>query len=128
MMNWEIELTRNNVTPAKFFAEIRFACKKKGIDFGLDLEQFANPVRQYNSRYTVIDGKKICYFDNYRYEESAENAPAQAEICRDLPYDCQTFVRNFDGDCYNEICEFTFDDEKTGHGYYYQMQKSGVSA
>lgn len=31
MMNWEIELTRNNVTPAKFFAEIRFACKKKGI-------------------------------------------------------------------------------------------------
>ena len=71
MMNWEIELTRNNVTPAKFFAEIRFACKKKGIDFGLDLEQFANPVQQYNSRYTVIDGKKICYFDNYRYEESA---------------------------------------------------------
>ena len=116
------------MTPAKFFAEIRFACKKKGIDFGLDLEQFANPVQQYNSRYTVIDGKKICYFDNYRYEESAENAPAQAEICRDLPYDCQTFVRNFDGDCYNEICEFTFDDEKTGHGYYYQMQKSGVSA
>ena len=39
-----------------------------------------------------------------------------------------TIVRIFDGDCYNEICEFTFDDEKTGHGYYYQMQKSGVSA
>ena len=59
MMNWEIELTRNNVTPAKFFAEIRFACKKKGIDFGLDLEQFANPVQQYNSRYTTIAGS-VC--------------------------------------------------------------------
>ena len=24
---------------------------------------------------------------------------------------------------YNEICEFTFDDEKTGHGYYYQANR-----
>ena len=28
-MTYEIEITRNNVTPAKFFAEIRFACKKE---------------------------------------------------------------------------------------------------
>lgn len=125
-MNYEIELTRNNITPAKFFAEIRFACKKKGIDFGLELAQFANPVQRYNYHYTVIDGKKICYSGNYRYEESAENAPCKAEICRDLPYDCQTFVCNFDGACYNEICEFTFDDEKTGHGYYYQMNKEAI--
>ena len=126
-MNYEIELTRYNITPAKFFAEIRFACKKKGIDFGLELAQFANPVQRYNYHYTVIDGKKICYSGNYRYEESAENAPCKAEICRDLPYDCQTFVCNFDGACYNEICEFTFDDEKTGHGYYYQMNKEAIT-
>lgn len=127
-MNWEIELTRNNVTPAKFFAEIRFACKKKGIGFSLDFEQFVNPIQTYDSRYTVINNKKICYSGDYRYESSAADAPCKAEVCRDLPYDCQTFILNFDGTCYNEICEFTFDDEKTGHGYYYQMNRSEVTA
>lgn len=122
-MNYEIEITRNNVTPAKFFAEIRFACKKKGIDFGLELEQFANPIQPGNSSYIVKDGKKICYSGDYRYEGSVEDAPCASEVCRDLPYDCQTFVRNFNDSCFNEICEFVFDDEKTGHGYYYQMNK-----
>ena len=27
---------------------------------------------------------------------------------------------------YNEICEFTFDDEKTGHGYYYQANRDAA--
>lgn len=75
----------------------------------------------------VINGKKVCYAGNYRYIEPAESAPCEAEVCRDLPYDCQTFVRGFDGACYNEICEFTFDDEKTGHGYYYQMNKDATA-
>lgn len=122
-MNYSIELTRHNVTPAKFFAEIRFACKKKGIDFGLDLEQFVSPIQPGNYRYTVIGDKKVCYDGDYRYESSAEDAPCKSEVCRDLPYDCQAFILNFDGSCFNEICEFTFDDEKTGHGYYYQMNK-----
>ena len=81
-MTYEIEITRNNVTPAKFFAEIRFACKKKGIDFGLELEQFVNPVQPSNHRYAVINGEKVCYAGNYRYVESA---PCEAEVCRDLP-------------------------------------------
>lgn len=122
-MNYEIEITRNNVTPAKFFAEIRFACKKKGIGFGMELKQFANPIQPGNSSYVVKDGKKIYYAGDYRYEGSIEDTPCASEVCRDLPYDCQTFVRNFDGSCFNEICEFVFDDEKTGHGYYYQMSK-----
>lgn len=126
-MTYEIEITRNNVTPAKFFAEIRFACKKKGIDFGLELEQFINPIQPGNHHYAVINGEKVCYAGNYRYVEPAESAPCEAEVCRDLPYDCQTFVRGFDGACYNEICEFTFDDEKTGHGYYYQMNKDATA-
>lgn len=122
-MTYAIELIRNNVTPAKFFAEIRFACKRKGIDFGLDLEQFVNPIQPGNYRYDVINSEKVCYSGNYRYTESAESAPCKAEICRDLPYDCQTYICNYDGTYYNEICEFTFDDEKTGHGYYYQANK-----
>ena len=32
-------------------------------------------------------------------------------------------ILSFDGSMYNEICEFTFDDEKTGHGYYYQANR-----
>lgn len=122
-MTYEIELTRNNVTPAKFFAEIRFACKKKGIDFGLELDYFTNPTQPCDCRYTVIGDKKISYSGNYRYEDSAEEAPCKSEVCRDLPFDYQTFVLNFDGSCFNEICEFTFDTEKTGHGYYYQMNR-----
>lgn len=125
-MTYEIELTRNNVTPAKFFAEIRFACKKKGIDFGLELSEFAEPVQECDARYHVIGDKKISYYAGMRQESSAENAPCQAEVCKSLPYENQTFVRNFDGSCYNEICEFVFDDEKTGHGYYYQMNKEAV--
>lgn len=122
-MNYSIELSRSNVTPAKFFAEIRFACKKKGIDFGLELDQFVAPSQRYNSQYFVKDGKKISYCDGYRHEENAEDVPCQSEICRGLPYDYQAFVLNWDSSCFNEICEFTFDDEKTGHGYYYQMNR-----
>lgn len=125
-MTYAIELTRNNVTPAKFFAEIRFACKKKGIDFGLELEEFANPTQRSNASYIVKDGKKIGHYDGYRHETDAADAPCKSEVCRDLPYDFQTFILNFDGSCFNEICEFTFDDEKTGHGYYYQANKDAA--
>lgn len=123
-MNYKIEIARNNVTPAKFFAEIRFACKKKGIDFALTLEEFANPIQHWNSSYIVKDGKKISHWGNdYKSESDGADAPCASEVCRILPYDFQMYARNFDGSCFNEICEFVFDDEKTGHGYYYQMNK-----
>lgn len=57
------------------------------------------------------------------WTESGDNAPYQAEICKTFAYDYQTYILNFDGSMYNEICEFTFDDEKTGHGYYYQANR-----
>ena len=52
--------------------------------------------------------------------EDGADTPCQAEICKTIPYDFQFYVLNHDGSMYNEICEFTFDDEKTGYGYYYQ--------
>ena len=122
-MTYAIELTRNNVTPAKFFAEIRFACKKKGISFDLDMDLFANPYMPESRSYIVKDGKKISHIDGYRYEDFADNVPCKSEVCKNLPYDYQAFILNFDGSCFNEICEFSFDDEKTGHGYYYQMNR-----
>lgn len=51
------------------------------------------------------------------------DAPCRAETCRTFAYDYQTYILNFDGSMYNEICEFTFDDGKTGHGYYYQANR-----
>lgn len=54
---------------------------------------------------------------------SAEDAPCKSETFRQFAYDYQCYVLNFDGSCYNEICEFTFDNDKTGHGYYYQANK-----
>lgn len=122
-MNFQLELTRNNVTPAKFFAEIRFACKKKGIDVDLDLTEFVNPSTLWNSSYSVIGNKKISYCSGYKYEYDASTAPCKAEVCKSLPYESQTYILNFDGSCYNEIIEFTFDDEKTGHGYYFLMNR-----
>ena len=122
-MNYSIELTRRNVTPAKFFAQIRFYCKKNGIDFGLDLNDFLNPAVQMNCSYTVIGGKKISHYGGYDYESDASEAPCAAERCVDLPGEYQCYMRNFDGSFFNEICEFTFDDEKTGHGYYFQANR-----
>jgi hypothetical protein len=49
--------------------------------------------------------------------------PCKAETCKSFPYDHQMYILNWDGSCYNEIIEFTFDDDKRGSGYYYQMHK-----
>ena len=40
------------------------------------------------------------------------------------PYEWQTCTIAKDGNAFNEICEFTFDDEKTGHGYYYLLYRT----
>jgi hypothetical protein len=119
----EIEIQVNNVTPSQFFAYIRKMCKKKGIDFDIELDEFKNPTQRWNSRYYVIEDKMICYSDNYRYEQDASKAPCKSEVAKLLPYDQQTYILGFDGSCFNEICEFTFDDEKKGHGYYYQINR-----
>jgi len=123
-MNYLIEITRNNVTPAKFFAEIRFALKQKGIYFGLYLKEFASPSHGgHNCNYRIVDDKKVSYLNGYKQEWPADYAPCQAEILKELPYEYQSYILNFDGSYYNEICEFTFDDDKRGHGYYTVVNK-----
>ena len=54
-------------------------------------------------------------------ESDAEDASCQAETIKTFAYDYQMYVLCFDGSCYNEICEFSFDTETRGHGYYYQI-------
>ena len=58
----------------------------------------------------------------HRYDQiwDANGEPCKAETINQFPYELQTYVLNWDGTCFNECCEFTFDDDKRGHGYYYQ--------
>ena len=103
---FEIEIQRHNVTPAQFLAYLRSMQKKHpemSNDFNLD--QFA--AEGWNASYTnALPSEKPC----------------NAERVTDKPYEKQTYIRNFDGTTYNEIIEFQFDDDKTGHGYYYTVQ------
>ena len=97
--NYTIEIQRRNVTPSQFLTYVRRRLKATGGDAFcgcLDLDYFAAGSEP-----------------NYDTERDGTHC-----ISRSKPYDMQTYIRQ-DGRLYNEICEFEFDDEKTGHGYYY---------
>ena len=110
---FELELTRNDVTPAQFLAYVRRMCKAHEIDcFEMSARDFAAGQSWGSDEYM-----------NTRYVGGTPSTrPCESEICKAMPYDHQTYIRNFDGSVYNEIIEFTFDDEKTGHGYFYTVQ------
>lgn len=110
---FELELTRNDVTPAQFLAYVRRMCKQHGIDcFEMSARDFAAGQSWGNDEYM-----------NTRYVGGTPSTrPCESEICKATPYDHQTYIHNFDGETYNEIIEFTFDDEKTGHGYFFTVQ------
>jgi len=120
-----IELQRDNVTVSQFLSYIKSQAAKKGIDIGVDRDIFTNPHKDaLNTSYFVRDGKKIVFNNGYKSEWDATDAACQAETIRTRPYDYQTYVLNFDGTHFNEICEFSFDDEKRGYGYYYYSSKT----
>lgn len=102
---FEYEMERNEVTPARFLGYVRENCKKRGIDFDMSMEEFKR------------DDWSCQYFHG-----TPETRPCEAELIRDHPYDKQTYIHCFDGSVYNMICEFTFDSERTGHGYFYTIQ------
>ena len=109
---FELELTRNDVTPAQFLAYVRRMCKQHGIDcFELSARDFANGDHWGNE-----------YWNTRYVGGTPSTRPCESEICKGLPYDRQVYIHNFDGTTYNEIVEFTFDDEKTGHGYFFTVQ------
>lgn len=74
----------------------------------------------YTDEFEEYEETKLC---RHAWTEKGTNAPCKSEICKSFAYDMQTYIPNWDGSMYNEICEFTFDDEKTGHGYYYQANR-----
>jgi hypothetical protein len=111
-MKFEIEISRNNVTPAQFLAYVRNRVDSKcGGRSDLDLDYFK---RGDDLNFTVDHKSKNdeCYTEcGCEYEKSISK-----------PYEMQTYSRSANGYVYNEICEFEFDDEKTGHGYYYLFE------
>ena len=74
-------------------------------------------------RFEEYEEIELCHYD---WTEKGTDAPCKSEICKSFAYDTQTFILNWDGSMYNEICEFTFDDEKTGHGYYCQANRDAA--
>lgn len=108
-INYQMELTRRDVTPAQFLAYIRSQAKKHDIPFGMELDYF-----------TKGDGS-----DSHYIGGTPETRPCESETCKALPCDHQTYVRAFDGSVFNEIIEFTYDTETTGHGYYYTISADG---
>ena len=111
MKKYEIEIERNNVTPAQFLAYVRAQLKKHNMNdlsSDLDLDYFRRG-NDRNSSYHDIPGK-----------------PCKAETSVSKPYEMQTYCLNWDGTRYNEICEFEFDDDKTGYGYYYLVDTIDV--
>lgn len=75
------------------------------------------------NKFEEYEETKLCRYD---WTEKGTDAPCKSEICKFFAYDTQTYILNWDGSMYNEICEFTFDDKKTGHGYYYQANRDAA--
>ena len=111
---FEIELQRRNVTPAKFLADVRFYVDKKGgqmIRSDLDLNYFKR-------------GDDL----NFDFTHGEEDGPWAGlhEKSISKPYEMQTYLKYKNGAVYNEICEFQFDNEKTGFGYYYLVNVEAI--
>lgn len=109
---FQIEITRHNVTPAQFLSYVRRMVDMKGgemIRSDLSLGYFAA-------------GNDL----NFDIHHDEPELAGLHEISVSKPYEMQTYIRYPNGAVYNEICEFTFDDEKTGWGYYYLVNVEAV--
>ncbi len=105
---YEVELSRQNVTPAQFLAYIRNYVDNKGgryirSDLELDYFRAGNDLN----------------FDVKHDPKEYYGVVAEKSVSR--PYEMQTYIRYENGAVYNEICEFNFDDDKKGYGYYYLL-------
>lgn len=111
-MKREIEIIRNNVTPAQFLTYCRRRVDEKcGGRSDLDLDYF---VRGDDLNFDT-DHKK-------NNDECYTLYGVVREKSISHPYEMQTYILYENGNVYNEICEFEFDDTKTGHGYYYLLE------
>lgn len=109
---FEIEIQRGGVTPAQFLAYVRSRVDAKGgrmLRSDLDTRYFAA-------------GDDL----NFDIHHEGDELDGLHEKSISRPYEMQTFLRYANGATYNEICEFGYDDDKTGHGYYYLVNVDAV--
>lgn len=109
---FEIEIQRSNVTPAQFLAYVRSRVDAKGGEMlrsDLSLDYFKR-------------GDDLNF--DIHHEEPEFDGLHEKSVSK--PYEMQTYLRYSNGAVYNEICEFEFDSEKTGHGYYYLVNVETV--
>jgi len=104
----ELEAMRHGVTPAEFCAYVRRMIKTHKITAicaeDITVDYLASDYSAYDFNYHDIPGK-----------------PCKAERSIEKPYEKQTYIRGWEGNVFNQIIEFTFDDEKTGTGYFYML-------
>lgn len=115
---FEIEIQRNNVTPAQFLAYVRKQVDNKGgwgLRSDLDLDYFRR-------------GDDMNFDSVHKGDDEPDYVIGLREKSVSHPYEMQTYLRYANGAVYNEICEFSFDDEKTGHGYYYLVNVEAIEA
>lgn len=123
----KLEMTRDNISLSKFLGQVRFHCKKKGIDIDIERGIFESYSTEYNHHW-VKDGKRFSHNPNgpaYEYEITDErDGFVLNDIYSTRP--CALWIHSSyaDGSVYTEICEFEFDDEKTGHGYFWYYSKT----
>jgi len=106
---FEVEIQRRNVTPAQFLSYVRNRVDHKGgrmIRTDLDLDYFKS-------------GNDLNFDIKHGVDDDRHDLDGVHEKSVSKPYSMQTYIKYPDGMMFNEICEFEFDDEKTGHGYYY---------
>lgn len=109
-MTQMLELTRSNVTPAQFMAYVKYQLRKHDMnDCASDLDL------NYWKRGDDLN------FDIKYGPDDPQREFCKAEKSVSRPYEMQTYVRNADDSVYNQIMEFTFDDDRIGHGYFFYL-------
>jgi hypothetical protein len=98
---YEIECTRNNVTPKVFYNY----CKKRAALKGCDIESWleysfwSNPLQKQQSQTYLHEDWETPLKETNKY----------------MPYDWHLYLEK----TYNLIMEFEFDTDTVGHGYFY---------
>ncbi len=105
MKRIEAEIQRTNITVSQFISSVKQVLKKKGIDYadiiGMTTKEFKE---------MPVDGLG-------EMNHSTETLASNFWYTKPCHYQTCYFEKNGVGT--NEICEFEFDDDKKGNGYFY---------
>lgn len=126
----DIEITRHNVTLEQFINYVNRRCAQKGLEkFDVNAEWIMNPPYISDEDYRVMDDGRVehrrgdhCWTGSL--EEESVHYAAETDVQK--PGEWVTYLRDFDGSEYKEICEFTLDDGDKGTGYFYKMVKEAA--